>query len=59
AFEESTIDYGEPEEASGAGNHFWVEDITGNGRKDILAPGKEGLFLFRNQGFPSAAGEVE
>ena len=50
AFDQFTIDYGEPGEASGAGIYFWVEDITGNGWKDILAPGKEGLFLFRNQG---------
>ncbi len=49
-FERVTIDYGPPEEASGAGIYFWVEDITGNGWKDIIAPGKEGVYLFRNQG---------
>lgn len=49
-FERFTIDYGPAGEASGAGIYFWVADIDGNGWKDILAPGKEGLFLFRNQG---------
>lgn len=46
-----TIDYGDPSEASGAGIFFWVEDLDGNGWKDIIAPGKEGLYLFRNLGF--------
>jgi hypothetical protein len=49
-FERFTIDFGAPIEASGAGIYFWVADIDGNGWKDILAPGKEGLYLFRNQG---------
>ena len=49
-FERVTLDYGPPETASGAGIYFWVADIDGNGWKDILAPGKEGLHLFRNQG---------
>jgi hypothetical protein len=45
-----TLDYGPPEQASGAGIYLWVEDINGNGWKDIVAPGKEGLYLFKNQG---------
>jgi len=45
-----TIDYGNAKEASGVGIYFWVEDVTGNGRLDIVAPGKEGLYLFLNQG---------
>ena len=45
-----TIDYGPAWQASGAGIYFWVQDIDGNGWKDILAPGKDGLFLFRNLG---------
>jgi hypothetical protein len=28
-----------------------VDDVDGNGWKDILAPGKEGLYLFLNKGF--------
>jgi len=49
-FERFTIDYGPPTEASGAGIYLWVEDLTGNGWKDVLAPGKEGLYLFKNMG---------
>lgn len=49
-FERFTVDYGPAESASGAGIYFWVEDIDGNGWKDIVAPGKEGLYLFRNMG---------
>ena len=26
------------------------EDLTGNGSKDIVAPGKEGLYIFENLG---------
>jgi len=48
-FTPHTIDYGSPKEASGVGIYFWVEDLTGNGRLDIIAPGKEGLYLFENQ----------
>jgi hypothetical protein len=35
---------------------MWAGDIDGDGRLDIVAPGKEGLFLFRNLG-PERAGE--
>lgn len=49
-FDRVTLDYGPADRASGAGIYFWVADITGNGWKDILAPGKEGLYLFRNMG---------
>ena len=44
------IDYGPPGEASGCGIHFSVADLDGNGRLDIVAPGKDGLYLFRNLG---------
>lgn len=50
AFRRVTIDYGPPDRASGAGIYFWVCDIDNNGWKDIVAPGKEGLYLFRNLG---------
>lgn len=50
AFERVTVDYGTPDKHSGAGIYFWVEDVDKNGWKDILAPGKEGLYLFLNQG---------
>lgn len=37
-------------EASGLGIYFWMEDLTGNGYPDIVAPGKEGLYLFEYLG---------
>ena len=51
-FKRFTIDYGPADKASGAGIYFWVADIDGNGWKDLVAPGKEGLYLFRNMGRP-------
>ncbi len=50
AFERITIDYGPPESASGVGIYFWVADVDGDGWKDIVAPGKGGLYLFKNLG---------
>jgi hypothetical protein len=49
-FVRNTVDYGPAGQASGSGIYLWVEDINGNGWKDIIAPGKEGLYLFRNLG---------
>jgi hypothetical protein len=50
AFKRVTLDYGPASKASGAGIFLWVEDIDGNGYKDIVAPGKGGLYLFKNLG---------
>lgn len=44
------IDYGPVKEASGVGIYFWMDDVDGNGWQDIVAPGKEGLYLFYNLG---------
>ena len=49
-FERVIVNLGPPGEASGVGIYFWVEDVDGNGWKDIIAPGKDGLYLFKNQG---------
>ncbi|MBB3072503.1 hypothetical protein FHS14_005536 [Paenibacillus baekrokdamisoli] len=49
-FEKHVIDFGPAGEASGAGIYFWVQDLTGNGYPDIVAPGKDGLYLFENLG---------
>ncbi len=49
-FTRFTIDYGPVGKASGAGIYFWVDDVDANGWKDILAPGKDGLFLFLGKG---------
>ncbi|MCK5861890.1 MAG: VCBS repeat-containing protein [Candidatus Hydrogenedentes bacterium] len=50
AFKRFNIDYGTADKASGAGIYFWMDDVDKNGYLDILAPGKEGLYLFLNQG---------
>ncbi len=50
AFERTTIDYGPAATNSGVGIYFWVEDVNGDGLKDIVAPGKQGLYLFLNRG---------
>lgn len=48
-FDKNTLDYGMPDKTSGLGIYFWLEDLTGNGYKDIIAPGKEGLYIFYNE----------
>ncbi|MCF7849388.1 MAG: DUF1080 domain-containing protein [Kiritimatiellales bacterium] len=50
-----TIDYGPAGEASGAGIYMWIADVDANGWNDIVAPGKDGLYLFKNQGAKKAA----
>ncbi|MBN4046735.1 VCBS repeat-containing protein [bacterium AH-315-P07] len=49
-FVRHTLDYGPADKASGSGIYLWVADIDGNGWKDIVAPGKEGMYLFKNLG---------
>ena len=44
------IDFGLPPEGAGLGIHFAVGDLTGNGLPDIVAPGKDGLHVFYNEG---------
>ena len=52
-FAKQVIDYGPTRVANGCGIYFQVVDIDGDGRLDIVAPGKDGLYLFRNLGSPS------
>ena len=49
-FEQHFIDRGAPGECSGTGIHFAIADLNANGNLDIVAPGKDGLFLFENLG---------
>ncbi len=49
-FQKNIIDYGSPDKASGCGIYFAITDLNKNGWLDILAPGKEGLYLFENLG---------
>lgn len=55
SFTKQVIDHGRAGEASGTGIFLSVSDIDEDGRLDIVAPGKEGLFIFRNLG-PEKAG---
>jgi len=58
SFTKQVIDHGEAGESSGTGIHLSIADVDGDGRLDIVAPGKEGLFLFKNLG-PETAGRRE
>lgn len=49
-FSRHIIDFGDASVASGAGIYFWLADVNNDGRIDIIAPGKEGLYLFENLG---------
>lgn len=49
AFEKYILNYGHPNETSGTGIYFWVEDVNGDGKPDIICPGKEGLYVFVNK----------
>jgi len=48
-FDKITLDYGHADVASGLGIYFWLYDLNENGLTDIVAPGKEGLYLFLNR----------
>jgi len=45
-----TLDYGPAGKASGSGIYLWTEDVNKDGWVDIVAPGKEGMYLFTNLG---------
>lgn len=50
-FAKQIIDFGPARVGTGCGIHFQVADLDGNGRLDIVAPGKDGLYIFKNCGF--------
>ena len=50
SFTKQVIDYGPARVGTGCGIQFAVSDLTGNGLPDIVAPGKDGLYLFENLG---------
>jgi len=56
SFTKQVIDHGKVPLHSGTGIFFSVVDLNGDGRLDIVAPGKEGLYLFINLG-PETAGD--
>ncbi len=49
-FVKQVIDYGPPRVSTGLGICFDMADLTGNGLPDIVAPGKDGLYVFYNEG---------
>ncbi len=49
-FTKQVIDYGPARVGKGLGIHFALADLTGNGLLDIVAPGKDGLYIFYNEG---------
>ena len=50
-FTKQIISYGPFGEGKGLGLYFSVSDLTGSGRKDIIAAGKDGLYIFYNKGY--------
>jgi len=50
SFSKQVIDYGPPGVGKGCGIAFAIADLTGNGRLDIVAPGKDGLVFYENLG---------
>jgi hypothetical protein len=51
SFTKNVISYGPFGEGKGAGLYFAIADLRGTGRNDIIVAGKEGLYVFYNEGF--------
>jgi len=49
-FAKQVIDYGSYGKGGGLGIHFQLADLRGTGRLDIIAPGKDGLKIYYNEG---------
>jgi hypothetical protein len=45
------ISYGKFGEGKGTGIYFQVVDLQNDGKKDIVVAGKDGLYVFYNEGF--------
>lgn len=56
-FAKQVIDFGPARQGKGCGIFFHVVDIDGDGRLDIVAPGKDGLYLFKNLGPAESMGD--
>lgn len=50
SFTKQFIDYGPIRTGTGRGIMFAVADLRGTGRLDVVAPGKDGLYVFFNEG---------
>ncbi len=51
SFSKQVIGYGSIGKGKGCGIHFAMADLRGTGRLDLVAPGKDGLSIFYNEGF--------
>ncbi|CAN5531738.1 FG-GAP-like repeat-containing protein [soil metagenome] len=51
-FAKHVIDFGPLGAAKGLGIHFAIGDLTGHGALDVVAPGKDGLVVYFNEGTP-------
>jgi len=49
-FAKQVIDYGQIRTGKGCGISFQIADLRGTGWLDIVAPGKDGLYVFYNEG---------
>jgi hypothetical protein len=49
-FAKQVISYGPPGEGAGCGIQFALADLRKTGRLDVVAPGKDGLHVFFNEG---------
>ena len=54
SFTKNLISYGTADQGSGTGIYFSIADLKGNGRKDIVVAGKDGLYIFFNDGSADA-----
>lgn len=50
SFSKQIVDYGPAGHGKGCGIHFALADLHGHGRLDIVAPGKDGLYVYENLG---------
>jgi hypothetical protein len=50
SFSKQVISYGPQGVGAGCGIYFWLADLRRTGRLDLIAPGKDGLHVFFNEG---------
>ena len=49
-FAKIVVDHGPAQVGTGCGIQLAVADLHGDGRLDLVAPGKDGLYVFLNRG---------